>query len=118
MVFEACFALSQRRCSGDGGADDGHLGYRRLRSHRSDLRARHSTEMRGITVPAERAASMIDEYPVLSVVAAFAKGRTHFEGVGELRVKESDRIAAMVDGLRRNGVEVEVTEDTMSVHVS
>ncbi|MEM9436661.1 MAG: 3-phosphoshikimate 1-carboxyvinyltransferase [Pseudomonadota bacterium] len=82
----------------------------------ADLRARHSPEMRGITVPAERAASMIDEYPVLSVVAAFARGRTHFEGVGELRVKESDRIAAMVDGLRLNGVEVEDTEDTMSVN--
>ncbi|MEM1375653.1 MAG: 3-phosphoshikimate 1-carboxyvinyltransferase [Pseudomonadota bacterium] len=81
----------------------------------ADLRARHSPEMAGITVPAARAASMIDEFPILSVVAAFARGTTRFEGVGELRVKESDRIAAMVDGLRANGVEVEDTEDTMTV---
>ncbi|MEM6277280.1 MAG: 3-phosphoshikimate 1-carboxyvinyltransferase, partial [Pseudomonadota bacterium] len=81
----------------------------------ADLRARHSPDMVGITVPAERAASMIDEFPILSVVAAFAQGVTHFEGVGELRVKESDRIAAMVEGLRANGVTVADTEDTMSV---
>lgn len=81
----------------------------------ADLRARYSPDMTGITVPADRAASMIDEYPVLSVVSAFAKGRCHFEGVKELRVKESDRIAAMADGLRANGVEVEDTEDTMTV---
>ncbi|MEM1301989.1 MAG: 3-phosphoshikimate 1-carboxyvinyltransferase [Pseudomonadota bacterium] len=81
----------------------------------ADLRARYSSDMLGITVPGHRAASMIDEYPVLSVVAAFAKGRCHFEGVKELRVKESDRIAAMADGLRANGVEVEDTEDTMTV---
>lgn len=81
----------------------------------ADLRARYSPDMVGITVPAERAASMIDEFPILSVVAAFAQGVTHFEGVGELRVKESDRIAAMVEGLRANGVTVADTEDTMSV---
>ncbi|WP_147125751.1 3-phosphoshikimate 1-carboxyvinyltransferase [Shimia ponticola] len=81
----------------------------------ADLRAKYSPDMVGITVPAERAASMIDEYPILSVVSAFAKGRCHFEGVKELRVKESDRIAAMADGLRANGVEVEDTEDTMTV---
>ena len=81
----------------------------------ADLRAKYSPNMQGITVPAERAASMIDEFPVLSVVAAFAKGRSHFLGVKELRVKESDRIAAMADGLRANGVEVEDTEDTMTV---
>ncbi|MEL6914068.1 MAG: 3-phosphoshikimate 1-carboxyvinyltransferase [Pseudomonadota bacterium] len=81
----------------------------------ADLRARYSPEMQGITVPAHRAASMIDEFPILSVVAAFAQGRSHFEGVGELRVKESDRIAAMAAGLRANGVEVEDTADTMTV---
>jgi 3-phosphoshikimate 1-carboxyvinyltransferase len=58
-------------------------------------------------VPPERAASMIDEYPILSVVAANAQGRTVMRGVAELRVKESDRIAAMADGLRANGVTVE-----------
>ncbi len=72
----------------------------------ADLRARYSPDMRGIEVPPERAASMIDEYPVLSVVAAFATGDTVMRGVKELRVKESDRIDAMATGLRANGVEV------------
>ena len=57
--------------------------------------------MKGIEVPPARAASMIDEYPVLSVVASFAAGVTHMGGVKELRVKESDRIDAMAVGLRR-----------------
>ncbi|MFY0681077.1 MAG: 3-phosphoshikimate 1-carboxyvinyltransferase [Thalassovita sp.] len=73
----------------------------------ADLRARFSPDLKGIEVPPARAASMIDEYPVLSVVAAFAKGDTVMRGVKELRVKESDRISAMADGLRLNGVEVE-----------
>ncbi|MEM8579395.1 MAG: 3-phosphoshikimate 1-carboxyvinyltransferase [Pseudomonadota bacterium] len=72
----------------------------------ADLRARYSPDMRGIEVPAERAASMIDEYPILSVVAANATGDTHMPGVKELRVKESDRIAAMKDALMANGVAV------------
>jgi 3-phosphoshikimate 1-carboxyvinyltransferase len=73
----------------------------------ADLRARYSPDMVGIEVPPERAASMIDEYPVLSVVAANATGQTVMRGVKELRVKESDRIDAMATGLRANGVEVE-----------
>src|SRR6056297_2557057 len=73
----------------------------------ADLRARFSPDMKGIEVPPERAASMIDEYPVLSVVAACATGATEMRGVKELRVKESDRIAAMADGLRACGVTVE-----------
>ncbi len=73
----------------------------------ADLRARYSPDLRGIEVPPERAASMIDEYPVLSVVASFAKGQTVMRGVKELRVKESDRIDAMATGLRANGVTVE-----------
>jgi 3-phosphoshikimate 1-carboxyvinyltransferase len=73
----------------------------------ADLRARFSPDMTGIEVPPERAASMIDEYPILSVVAACAEGRTEMRGVKELRVKESDRIAAMADGLRACGVTVE-----------
>ncbi len=73
----------------------------------ADLRARFSPNMKGIEVPPERAASMIDEYPILSVVAACAEGRTEMRGVKELRVKESDRIAAMADGLRACGVTVE-----------
>lgn len=73
----------------------------------ADLRARFSPNMRGIEVPSERAASMIDEYPILSVVAANAQGDTVMRGVKELRVKESDRIDAMATGLRANGVTVE-----------
>ncbi len=73
----------------------------------ADLRARFSPDLHGIEVPPERAASMIDEYPVLSVVAAFAKGDTVMRGVKELRVKESDRIDAMATGLRAGGITVE-----------
>ncbi|MDG2404495.1 MAG: 3-phosphoshikimate 1-carboxyvinyltransferase, partial [Paracoccaceae bacterium] len=73
----------------------------------ADLRARYSPNMVGIEVPPYRAASMIDEYPVLSVVAAFAQGETVMRGVKELRVKESDRISAMATGLRANGIEVQ-----------
>ncbi len=82
----------------------------------ADLRARFSPNLTGIEVPAERAASMIDEYPVLSVVACFAKGKTHMPGVKELRVKESDRIDAMATGLRAAGVTVDEGEDWWTVH--
>ena len=59
---------------------------------------------------------MIDEYPILSVVASFAQGKTVMRGIGELRVKECDRIDAMVRGLRANGVMVEEGPDFMIVH--
>ncbi|MEX0278327.1 MAG: 3-phosphoshikimate 1-carboxyvinyltransferase [Ruegeria sp.] len=81
----------------------------------ADLRAKYSPDMKGINVPPERAASMIDEYPVLSVVAANATGDTLMTGVKELRVKESDRIDAMARGLRANGVTVDEGEDWWSV---
>ncbi|MGR3403026.1 MAG: 3-phosphoshikimate 1-carboxyvinyltransferase [Paracoccus sp. (in: a-proteobacteria)] len=81
----------------------------------ADLVVRHGP-LTGVTVPADRAASMIDEFPILSVIAAFAEGRTVMNGVAELRVKESDRIDAMARGLAANGVEVEETRDTMVVH--
>ena len=81
----------------------------------ADLRARFSPDMKGIEVPPERAASMIDEYPILSVVASFAEGQTMMRGVKELRVKESDRIDAMANGLRAAGVTVEEGEDWWSV---
>jgi len=81
----------------------------------ADLRARYSPGMKGIEVPPARAASMIDEYPVLSVVAAFAQGITVMRGVKELRVKESDRIEAMATGLRANGVSVEEGPDWWTV---
>ncbi|GAA6163383.1 3-phosphoshikimate 1-carboxyvinyltransferase [Pelagimonas sp. KU-00592-HH] len=77
----------------------------------ADLRAKFSPDLKGIEVDPARAASMIDEYPVLSVVAAFAQGDTVMKGVKELRVKESDRIDAMAKGLRANGVEVDEGED-------
>ncbi|KAA9005189.1 3-phosphoshikimate 1-carboxyvinyltransferase [Histidinibacterium aquaticum] len=82
----------------------------------ADLRARFSEGLKGIEVPPERAASMIDEYPVLSVVAACAEGTTVMRGVKELRVKESDRIDAMAQGLRAAGVDVEEGDDWWIVH--
>jgi 3-phosphoshikimate 1-carboxyvinyltransferase len=82
----------------------------------ADLRVRFSGAMKGIEVPPERAPSMIDEYPILSVVAAFSHGKTVMMGVKELRVKESDRIDAMARGLEACGVRVEEDEDTLIVH--
>ena len=72
----------------------------------ADVTARYSA-LRGVTVPPERAPSMIDEYPILAVAAAFAEGETVMRGVGEMRVKESDRIALMARGLEACGVDVE-----------
>jgi 3-phosphoshikimate 1-carboxyvinyltransferase len=80
----------------------------------ADLRVRHS-ELKGVTVPEDRAPSMIDEYPVLSVAAAFAEGTTTMNGLDELRVKESDRLAAVARGLELNGVDC--TEGEMSLTV-
>ena len=77
----------------------------------ADLRAKFSPDLHGIAVPPARAASMIDEYPVLSVVASFASGVTDMQGVKELRVKESDRIDAMAKGLRAAGVIVDEGDD-------
>jgi 3-phosphoshikimate 1-carboxyvinyltransferase len=71
-----------------------------------EVTARHS-KLRGVTVPPQRAPSMIDEYPILAVAAAFAEGRTVMRGLAELRVKESDRIALMAAGLAACGVAVE-----------
>ena len=82
----------------------------------ADLRVRFSGSMKGIEVPPDRAPSMIDEYPVLSVVAAFSHGKTVMRGVKELRVKESDRIDAMARGLEACGVRIEEDEDTLIVH--
>ncbi len=72
--------------------------------------------LRGIEVPGERAPAMIDEYPILAAMAAFAAGPTVMRGIGELRVKESDRIAAMVKGLGGLGVQVEELSDGLIVH--
>lgn len=81
----------------------------------ADLRVRASA-LRGVEVPALRAPSMIDEYPVLAVAAAFAEGTTVMRGLKELRVKESDRLAATADMLRANGVELEIAGDDLIVH--
>ena len=78
-------------------------GARRAARRSADVTARHRT-LSGVEVPPERAPSMIDEYPILAVAAAFAAGPTVMRGLGEMRVKESDRIAAMArgpGGLRR-----------------
>ena len=79
-----------------------------------DITARHST-LTGVVVPPERAASMIDEYPVLAATAAFATGRTVMRGIGEMRVKESDRIALMAAGLTACGVTVEEEPEGFTV---
>jgi 3-phosphoshikimate 1-carboxyvinyltransferase len=77
--------------------------------------ARHSPALKGVEVPPERAPSMIDEYPILAVAAAFAQGRTVMRGIGEMRVKESDRIALMAAGLTACGVGVEEEPETLTV---
>jgi len=76
------------------------------------VRASH---LKGIDVPVARVPDMIDEFPILAVAAAFAEGKTVMRGLEELRVKESDRLAAIVAGLRANGVSVEESEDGMVV---
>jgi 3-phosphoshikimate 1-carboxyvinyltransferase len=71
-----------------------------------DITARSSV-LRGVSVPPDRAASMIDEYPILAIAAAFARGPTILRGIGEMRVKESDRVALLASGLAACGVVVE-----------
>jgi 3-phosphoshikimate 1-carboxyvinyltransferase len=80
-----------------------------------DLRVRAS-QLKGVEVPAERAPSMIDEYPILAVIASFAEGDTVMRGLSELRVKESDRLAAVAAGLKANGVSHEIQGDDLIVH--
>ena len=80
-----------------------------------DLTARFSA-LKGVDVPAERAPSMIDEYPILAVAAAFATGDTIMRGIGEMRIKESDRIALMAAGLEACGVDVEEEPEGLIVH--
>jgi 3-phosphoshikimate 1-carboxyvinyltransferase len=81
----------------------------------ADLRVK-SSSLKGIEVPPDRAPSMIDEYPILSAVAAFATGKTVMRGIKELRVKECDRIDAMARGLEAQGVTIEEGEDFLIVH--
>jgi 3-phosphoshikimate 1-carboxyvinyltransferase len=81
----------------------------------ADIRARYS-KLKGVHVPAGRAPSMIDEYPVLAAIAAYAEGETRMDGLAELKVKESDRLAATAAGLMANGVRATVEGDTLIVH--
>jgi 3-phosphoshikimate 1-carboxyvinyltransferase len=81
----------------------------------ADLRVKTS-QLKGVEVPPERAPSMIDEYLILGVAAAFAEGTTRMRGLKELRVKESDRLEATADMLRVNGVSIEIEGDDLIVH--
>jgi 3-phosphoshikimate 1-carboxyvinyltransferase len=81
----------------------------------ADLIVSHGP-LRAVEVPADRAPAMIDEYPILAIAAAFAEGTTVMRGLAELRVKESDRLSAIADGLKANGVRVDVGEDSLTVH--
>lgn len=81
----------------------------------ADIRIR-SSSLRGVRVPKERAPSMIDEYPILAIAASFAEGTTTMEGVSELRVKESDRLCAVANGLKASGVSCEEGADFLVVH--
>jgi 3-phosphoshikimate 1-carboxyvinyltransferase len=81
----------------------------------ADLTARSSV-LRGVTVPPERAPSMIDEYPILAMAASCAQGTTRLLGLAELRVKESDRLAMIAGGLQACGVSIEMGEDSLTIH--
>ena len=81
----------------------------------ADISASYS-KLHGITIPKERAASMIDEYPILSIAAIKAKGKTIMEGVEELRLKETDRISAICEGLNSIGVESVDTKDSLVIN--
>ena len=80
----------------------------------ADLTVRHS-ELHGVDVPAERAPSMIDEFPILAIAAACAEGPTTMHGLKELRVKESDRLTAIIDGLVAAGIQATTTKDTLTI---
>ena len=95
-------SIEQSETGGDAGEPMAHLRVR-------------ASKLRGVEVPPERAPSMIDEYLVLAVAASFAEGTTVMRGLKELRVKESDRLAATADMLRVNGVKVEISGDDLIV---
>jgi 3-phosphoshikimate 1-carboxyvinyltransferase len=80
----------------------------------ADILVRHS-RLKGVRVPPARAPSMIDEYPALACLAAYAQGDTRMEGLGELKVKESDRLLATAAGLVANGVPAKVEDDVLTV---
>ena len=80
-----------------------------------DLNINYSPNLKGIEVPSERSARMIDEYPILSIIAASAEGNTVMKGIEELRFKESDRIQAIVDGLEKSGVHTKQKNDQLTI---
>ncbi|MFA4846420.1 MAG: 3-phosphoshikimate 1-carboxyvinyltransferase, partial [Patescibacteria group bacterium] len=82
----------------------------------ADILVRGGRVLKGITIMPERAPSMIDEFPVLAMAAACAKGTSHFKGLAELRVKESDRLTLVAQGLEACGVKVEVEGDDLIIH--
>jgi 3-phosphoshikimate 1-carboxyvinyltransferase len=96
----ASITIANRRVSGDEPVGDLHI---------------RASRLTGVTVPAARAPSMIDEYPILAVAAACATGRTTMHGLDELRVKESDRLAAVAAGLAACGVKVVIEGSTLIV---
>lgn len=81
----------------------------------ADIRVK-SSRLKGVTVPPARVPSMIDEFPILSVAASFAEGKTYMSDLKELRVKESDRLLAIAKGLTLAGVLAEMSEDDLTVH--
>ncbi|MBS0224498.1 MAG: 3-phosphoshikimate 1-carboxyvinyltransferase [Proteobacteria bacterium] len=81
----------------------------------ADLRVRGGG-LKGVEVPAKRAPSMIDEYPILAVAASYAEGTTHMQGLAELRAKESDRLASVAAGLDANGVKYEMGPESLTIH--
>jgi 3-phosphoshikimate 1-carboxyvinyltransferase len=101
LEMGADIRLENRRVEGGEPVADLHVSFKALR---------------GTDVPAERAPSMIDEYPVLAVAAAFAQGTTRMRGLQELRVKESDRLSATAALLSANGVAVAIEGDDLLVH--
>ncbi len=98
-------AVAVERGDAAAGEPVGSLGF----SHPGERR------LKAIEVPAERAPRMIDEYPILAVAAAFAEGPTRMHGLGELRVKESDRLSAIAGGLQAAGVAAAIESDTLIV---
>ena len=81
-----------------------------------DMIIKGSNTLKGITVPENRVPSMIDEFPILAVAASCAQGTTHMSGLEELRVKESDRLLMMAQGLKACGVDLEMGESTLTIH--
>lgn len=82
----------------------------------ADIIVKGDKKLRGIDVPAARVPSMIDEFPILAVAASLAEGTTTMSGLEELRVKESDRLLMMYEGLKACGVSVEMGEDSLTIH--